>query len=215
MSNEVKAKTTAKTGRSGSARATGNASASGRASEPRARLLRTASELFYRDGIHSVGVDRIVDAAGVTRATFYRHFPGKEDLVQAYLEGEDATLRHAFEGLAGLDAEQSLEAVIQAIADDVTRNHTRGCPFINASAEYPDAASPVRVTVKNHRDWFRATLSGILAAAGRANPDEQAGALVLLRDAALVGGYLDGPDTIREVFIATARMVAGLSQPRR
>ena len=180
------------------------------ASEARARLLTTASELFYRDGIHSVGVDRIVDAASVTRATFYRHFPSKEDLVQAYLEGEDAWLRGAFEGLKGLEPEQALEAVIQAIADDVTRNHTRGCPFINASAEYPDAASPVRMTVKNHRDWFRATLRDTLAAAGRTNPDEQAGALVLLRDAALVGGYLDGPDTIREVFISTARTVAGL-----
>ncbi len=180
-------------------------------SEARTRLLTTASELFYRDGIHSVGVDRIVDAASVTRATFYRHFPSKEDLVQAYLENEDTLLREAFVGLEGLPPEAALEAVIQAIADDVTRNHTRGCPFVNASAEYPDAASPVRVTVKNHRDWFRATLRDTLAAAGRTDPDEQAGALVLLRDAALVGGYLDGPDTIRTVFISTARAVAGLS----
>ena len=184
-----------------------------RVSEARERLLRTASELFYRDGIHSVGVDRVVETAGVTRATFYRHFPGKEDLVQAYLQREDEALRDAFAGLGELDGETALEAVIQGIADDVTRNHTRGCPFINASAEFPDAASPVRQTVAKHRDWFRSTLAATLESAGRDNVAQRAGALVLLRDAALVGGYLDGPDTIRETFIDTSRTVAGLGKP--
>ena len=182
-------------------------------SEPRERLLSTASKLFYREGIHSVGVDRIVDAAKVTRATFYRHFPGKEDLVTAYLGAEDAALREQFtSAFATIDnPEGVLEAVIYGIADDVTRNHTRGCPFINASVEYPDAASPVRQTVRSHRDWFAATLEQALVAAGRENPAERARALVLLRDAALVGGYLDGADTIRDTFIATAKNVADLS----
>jgi AcrR family transcriptional regulator len=182
-------------------------------SEPRERLLATASELFYREGIHSVGVDRIVDAAKVTRATFYRHFPGKEDLVTAYLGVEDTTLREQFaEAFASIDSPEGvLEAVIEGIADDVTRNHTRGCPFINASAEYPDASSPVRQTVRSHRDWFAATLEQALIAAGRENAAERARALVLLRDAALVGGYLDGADTIRDTFISTSKTVAGLS----
>jgi AcrR family transcriptional regulator len=187
-----------------------------RTSDARERLLRTASELFYREGIHSVGVDRIVAEGAVTRATFYRHFPGKEDLVVAYLESEDAALRGEFaaaaEHLGSIDAgpEEMLEAIIQGIADDVSRNHTRGCPFINASAEYPDPSSAVRQTVAEHRAWFRGTLEGALAAAGRDDAAERAGALVLLRDAALVGGYLDGPDTIRETFVRTARQVAGL-----
>ena len=182
-------------------------------SEPRERLLSTASELFYREGIHSVGVDRIVDAAKVTRATFYRHFPGKEDLVKAYLDVEDSALREQFaNAFAAIDdPEGVLEAVIYGIADDVTRNHTRGCPFINASAEYPDASSPVRQTVRSHRDWFAATLEEALVSASRENTAERARALVLLRDAALVGGYLDGADTIRDTFIATAKNVAGLS----
>lgn len=187
-------------------------SATTRPSAARDRLLATASEIFYRDGIHSVGVDRIIDAAGVTRATFYRHFPGKEDLVRAYLEAEDASLRAQFAAAAdlGLSPDELLEAIIGAIADDVSLHHTRGCPFINASAEYPDATSPVRRTVKSHRDWFRQQLFDALSAAGRDNAAERAGALVLLRDAALVGGYLDGPDTIRATFIDTARTVAGL-----
>ena len=181
-------------------------------SEPRDRLLRTASELFYREGIHSVGVDRIVADAGVTRATFYRHFPGKENLVEAYLSWEDAALRGMFAEAAThvSSPEEMLEAVIQGIAEDVSRNHTRGCPFINASAEYPDATSPVREIIRDHRGWFRGILQDALTAAGRDDAQERAGAIVLLRDAALVGGYLDGPDTIRQTFIRTARLVAGL-----
>lgn len=183
-----------------------------RTSEPRERLLSTASALFYREGINSVGVDRIVDAAKVTRATFYRHFPGKEDLVTAYLQSEDAALRDQFTAAFATigDPEGVLEAVIYGIADDVSRNHTRGCPFINAAAEFPDVTSPVRLTVRSHRDWFAATLEQALTAAGRTDAAERARALVLLRDAALVGGYLDGPDTIRDTFIATAKTVAQL-----
>ncbi len=179
-------------------------------SEARERLLRTASELFYAEGIHAVGVDRIVEQAGVTRATFYRHFPSKEDLVQAYLGREDDLLRGAFAGIDGLPPAQQLEGAIQGIADDISRNHTRGCPFINASAEYPDAASPVRQLIAGHREWFRSTLEGALSAAGHADAAERARALVLLRDAALVGGYLDGPDSMRDTFISTARTVAGV-----
>jgi len=184
-----------------------------RSSEPRERLLRTAQQLFYREGIHAVGVDRLVAEAGVTRATFYRHFPSKEHLVEAYLEAEDAALKAAFAtaGESGVQGRDLVELVIQAIADDVERNHTRGCPFINASAEYPDADSQVRRRVAAHRTWFRSTLEHVIAGAELDDPVEKAGALVLLRDAAMVGGYLDGAEVIRPTFVRTARLAAGLA----
>ncbi|AYF98542.1 TetR/AcrR family transcriptional regulator [Protaetiibacter intestinalis] len=182
-------------------------------SEPRERLLRTASELFYREGIHSVGVDRIVSEAGVTRATFYRHFPSKEDLVEAYLGLEDARLREAFDAAEAStdDPRQRLELVIDGLAADVERNHTRGCPFINAAAEYPDADSGVRRTVDAQRGWFRGVLENLLTASGAPDPARAAGELVLLRDAALVGGYLDGWERVRPAFLDAARHAAGLS----
>ena len=180
-------------------------------SEPRERLLRTASDLFYREGIHSVGVDRLVSAADVTRATFYRHFPGKEDLVDAYLQEEDAYIRGMFAGVADIDdPRQRLELLIAGLAADIQSRHTRGCPFINASAEYPDPASAVRKTVAGHRAWFRATLEHLLAEAGSADAEERAGELVLLRDAAMVGGYLDGWAGIERSFTTAARRAAGL-----
>lgn len=183
-----------------------------RASAARERLLATAGELFYREGIHSVGVDRIVGEAGVTRATFYRHFPSKEDLVEAYLGVEDAHIRAAFEAAEATGGEppELLSLVIEGLADDVARHHTRGCPFINAAAEYPDAASGVRRTVAVHRDWFRSSLEHLLVSAGAPDPVAAAGELVLLRDAAMVGGYLDGWERVRPAFVTSARRAAGL-----
>lgn len=187
------------------------------ASAPRERLLRTATDLFYREGIHSVGVDRILAEAGVPRATMYRHFKGKEDLVEAYLAVEDQTIRGYFaaaEAAAGAGADL-LELVIDGIAEDVARYHTRGCPFINAAAEYPDPDSPIRRLITEHRRWFRAALEQ--AAAGRTDAPEIAASLALLRDAALVGGYLDGIEYAKPAFVRAARQAAGLptgSEPR-
>ena len=181
-------------------------------SPARDRLLQTASEIFYREGIHGIGVDRILADAQVTRATMYRHFPGKEALVVAYLSGEHERLQRYFAAASAdgsATAEQLLGAVVHGIADDVATNHTRGCPFINAAAEYPDASSPVREVIAEHRGWFRATLRAVAADAGVGDPDGVADSLVLLRDAALVGGYLDGPEHVRESFVRTAGAVVG------
>lgn len=184
-------------------------------SEPRERLLRTATRLFYEEGIHGVGVDRVLAEAGVTRATMYRHFPGKEALVVAYLEHEDAVIRGLFaaaaEEAAARDAapDELLGLVIDGVAEDATRLHTRGCPFINASAEFPDADGPVRAVVRQHREWFRGTLTALATAAGAPDPAATAAGLVLLRDAMLVGNYLDGQDVAAD-FRSTARAVAGL-----
>ena len=116
------------------------AAASPRHSPAKKRLLDAATDLFYSEGIHSVGVDRIIEAAGVTRATMYKQFDGKEGLVLAYLRGEDERLRMLFTAASAAtsDPDALLELVIAGIEQDIRERHTRGCPFINAAAEYPD-----------------------------------------------------------------------------
>jgi AcrR family transcriptional regulator len=172
----------------------------------RQRLLEAATTLFYEQGIHSVGVDRIIEEAGVTRATMYKQFAGKEGLVLAYLNEEDAQLRGLFTAAstASNDPDVLLELVIEGIATDIRERHTRGCPFINAAAEYPDAG-PVRDLIAEHREWFRSTLEQLAAGASLQSPADVAASLVLLRDAALVGGYLDGQDRVAPAFERTAR----------
>jgi len=180
--------------------------AASRPSSARQRLLEAATDLFYNEGIHSVGVDRIIEEAGVTRATMYKQFAGKEGLVLAYLEGEDAGLRALFAQAAQAsdDPDVLLDLVVAGIEQDIRDRHTRGCPFINAAAEYPDEG-PVRELIADHREWFRETLRQLAVGAGLRDPEGVAASLVLLRDAALVGGYLDGQDRVGPAFARTAR----------
>lgn len=188
--------------------------ASTRPSAARQRLLDAATTLFYGDGIHTVGVDRIIEAAGVTRATMYKQFDGKEGLVLAYLAGEDAQLRDFFAqaSTASDDPLVLLDLTIAGIEQDIRERHTRGCPFINAAAEYPDQG-PVRELIADHREWFRSTLRALADAAGLADAEDVAASLVLLRDAALVGGYLDGEDRVAPAFARTARGVISAHLP--
>ncbi|MGN7948731.1 TetR/AcrR family transcriptional regulator [Microbacterium sp. 22215] len=183
--------------------------ASKRPSAARTRLIDSATRLFYEEGIHAVGVDRIIDEAEVTRATLYKQFGGKENLVLAYLRNEDGMLRAMFAdaGAEVTDPAQLVDAVIEGIASDIRLRHTRGCPFINAAAEYPDAAGAVRRLIDEHREWFRSTLQAAAERAGLDEPADVAASLVLLRDAALVGGYLDGEDRVAPAFARTARSV--------
>ena len=187
-----------------------------RPSPARARLIDAATRLFYEEGIHAVGVDRVIEEAGVTRATLYKQFGGKENLVLAYLGNEDEMLRAMFAeaGSAVTDPDDLLVAVIDGIAADIRQRHTRGCPFINAAAEYPDADGAVRRLIDEHREWFRATLQAVADAAGLERPEEVAASLVLLRDAALVGGYLDGENRVAPAFERTARAVIDAHRAR-
>ncbi|RBY88787.1 TetR family transcriptional regulator [Blastococcus sp. TF02A-26] len=184
----------------------GGVTAPARPSAARERLLRTAAELFYAEGLHTVGVDRIVGAAGITRATFYRHFPGKEDLVVAYLRGVDEAVRE-YVGGPPADAETAvaqLRRLTEAIGTEMCRPGFRGCPFINAAAEHPDPADPVHRAVATHRAWLTETVTRAYRTAGHADPEEAARRFVMLRDGAMVAGYLGDPAAARATLTAGA-----------
>jgi AcrR family transcriptional regulator len=178
----------------------------------RERLLDAADRLFYGHGIHAVGVDAVITEAGVTRATFYRHFPAKDELVRAYVQRRDAAVRDAAHAVLARRSPpgEALAAVVAGIDADVCRPGSRGCPFINAAVEYPDPAHPAAQAVQAHRAWFRELLVTLLTALGRPEPDADADVLVLLRDGAMVGGGLDGGD---RASAALHRAVAGLLGP--
>ncbi len=164
----------------------------------RDRLLSTATRLFYGDGLHTVGVDRLVTEAGVTRATFYRYFPSKDDLVVAYLNRVDADLRSAVAAAtAGAGPAEAVESLVGLIGRTICAPGFRGCHFINAAAEYPDPAHVVRQSVQQHRAWFRATVTEFAVAAGHPDPGYAASVLVLAHDGALAGAELDDPVQVR------------------
>ncbi len=172
-------------------------------SEARLRLLATASRIFYAEGIHAVGVDRIIAEAKVTRATFYRHFPGKEDLVLAYLESADQAIRHQITSAvtSGAPAGDAIRSVASAIADGIRSPGFRGCAFLNAVAEYPDPGHPVHQAVLAHRQWFLDTINALMTTLRAAGAEPAAQLFVMLRDGAMAAGCLFDPDRICETFL--------------
>lgn len=174
----------------------------GRPSEARSRLLDTATRLFYSEGIHSVGIDRIVGEAQVTRATLYRHFPGKEELVLAYLGGVDRAIRApAEEAAAGLPPVEAILAISRSIAQGIQSQGFRGCAFLNAAAEYPDPESPVRKAVIAHRQWFLDTVTGLLAQIREDGAEPAGRHFVMMRDGAMAAGCLFDPELISDTFL--------------
>jgi AcrR family transcriptional regulator len=170
-------------------------------SEPRERLLATASALFYAEGIGSVGVNRIVSESKVTLATLYRHFPGKDDLVVAYLRSVHDAIAARMEELAGRrEGEELVRAIGKEVAAEIGRPGFRGCAFINAASEFEDAASPVRRVVADHRAWYFDAVRAAFAQAGHQLPGNAARHFLMLRDGAMTAGYLDGTTIARRTF---------------
>jgi AcrR family transcriptional regulator len=177
--------------------------ARGQVSEARSRLLETATRLFYAEGIHSVGIDRVVAEARVTRATLYRHFPGKEELVVAYLQAvHQADRDQVGEALGSRQpAVDILRAIAKSIADGIQSAGFRGCAFLNAVAEYPDPEHPVHKTVLAHREWFLRTITDLLSQVGETPPELAGRHFVMLRDGAMAEGCLADPVEVCDTFL--------------
>ncbi|GJF27183.1 MULTISPECIES: TetR family transcriptional regulator [Streptomyces] len=175
----------------------------GSTSAARARLLGAAIRVFYAEGIHSVGIDRVIAEAQVTRATLYRHFTGKEDLVLAYLDQADRGIRAGVEAARAGERSPAdgVRAVGRFITDGIQSPGFRGCAFLNAAAEYPDPAHPVHRAVLAHRQWFLGTVTELLAQVGDTPADEDARRFVMLRDGAMAAGCLFDPKLISETFL--------------
>ena len=171
-------------------------------SAARERLLETAARIFYAEGINTVGVNRIVEEAGVTLATFYRHFPSKQDLVLAYLQRVHDDF--ASRATVAQEAAKHPRDVLSKIADNITAQlldpRFRGCAFINAASEFQDPDGPVLRAVLTHRAWFYALIRDTFAAAGHTQPDLAARHYVMLRDGATTAGHLGNPSQARETF---------------
>ncbi|WP_214323704.1 TetR/AcrR family transcriptional regulator [Nonomuraea sediminis] len=175
---------------------------------PRERLVRAASRLFYYEGVRAIGVERLIAEAGVTKATFYRHFASKDDLVLAYLLSKDAYYRAVAEPLAaGHPPEEAIDLIFEAIAEHARERGFRGSPFMNAAAEYPDAAHPVRRLVASHRDWTRALFQELLTRVDHADPESAAGALLMLYDGAMAAGYLDDTTAAHKTLLDAVRLI--------
>ena len=171
-------------------------------SAARERLLDTAARIFYAEGINTVGVSRIVDEARVTLATFYRHFPSKQDLVLAYLQSvhDDFVGRAAAAEETAEDPSDVLRSIGHNITAQLLEPGFRGCAFINAASEFEDPDGPVMRAVLTHRAWFHDLVRDTFASAGHPRPDLAASRYVMLRDGATTAGHLGDPSQARDAF---------------
>ncbi|WP_052397820.1 TetR/AcrR family transcriptional regulator [Streptomyces sp. NRRL F-5123] len=175
----------------------------GRVSKARERLLSTAGQLFYAEGIHTVGVDRLVAEAKVTNATFYRHFRSKEDLAVAYIGSVDHAIRTQIGTLTAAEAppDAILRGIGASLVEQIRSPGYRGCAFLNAAAEFPDPQHPVHRAVVQHRDWFLKTITGLFAEITTESADHAGRHFVMLRDGAMSAGYLGDPVLAGETLL--------------
>jgi AcrR family transcriptional regulator len=178
-----------------------------RPSAARERILEAAFALFYARGIRAVGVDLIIAESGVAKATFYKHFPAKDDLVVAYLDKVDGVWTgqlHQAAAAAGPDPADQLVGLFDALRTACRRDGYRGCAFINAAAESQPGTAVHDRTVA-HKTAVLSWVRGLAEQAGARDPDSLARSLTLLLDGGLASGSLDaGPDA-PEAAKASAR----------
>lgn len=156
---------------------------------PAQRLLDAASALFVKEGIRAVGIERILSRADAARASLYQSFGSKDALVVAYLEQQDEGDRAKYtrEAARLQDPLDRILLVFGLAAKSAKGRDFRGCLFLNALTEFPDARHPVNRAVSRHRAWLEGTWAGELTAAGLADPGPTVAQLVLLYDGGLAG----------------------------
>lgn len=179
-------------------------------------ILQTASELFYCQGIKSTGVDAIVKAAGTTKMSLYKYFPSKDDLVLAHLSKSRAAMLAQLQIEIEAQADtpkQKLLAIFDMFAKLVKSPDFRGCPFINAAAEFAVENNPVQQAAAEFYAEFRKLLANLAVLAGIANAEQLAGQLVLLIAGAIVDEQMHRHTGAMQNAQAAAKILIDNSQP--
>jgi AcrR family transcriptional regulator len=169
----------------------------------RERILLTAHDLFYRQGIRATGVDQLIAASGVAKLSFYRHFPGKNDLVRAFLtyrhESWMAWFRDALQRHGG-----QARSLAPAMAEWLGDPAFRGCAFINSVGELGDELPDVRAMAMRHKADMEAAIAALLPPSRRRKRLAQA--LAVAVDGAIIRAQIDGaPDAALAALETTRR----------
>jgi AcrR family transcriptional regulator len=159
----------------------------------RERLLAAANELFYEEGVNTVGIDRIIERAGVAKASLYNTFGSKDALVRAYLlarhEARRTRILQRIEALP--DARAKLLGIFDEMHDRATQPGFKGCAFVRASAE-TRAGSCVKAVCEESRAWLLELLRTLARDSGARDPQALARQLMVLYDGAAVAAQMDG-----------------------
>jgi AcrR family transcriptional regulator len=167
------------------------------------RILHVASELFYQEGIRAVGIDRIIAESAVAKASFYRNFATKDDLVVAFVEQ-----RHAISMARFTDAKsrypnlpkEQLHYIFSRMAVRMKQPDFRGCPFMNTIVEFPSPQHPGHLAAVASRDESWTQVTQIVKEAGAKDPDGLSAQLAILYYGALIMAYIQKANYDTEPF---------------
>jgi AcrR family transcriptional regulator len=181
----------------------------------RERLLAAANELFYEEGVHTVGIERVLERAGVAKASLYTTFGSKDELVRAYLEARaERRRRRISERIARHDDPRARILSIFELMGELAAEPTfRGCAFYNASAEGPRKETKTTRVGTDQRSWTRALFTELARDAGAADPEGVARQLVLLYDGAMVGASMDRDPSAPAVARQMAEVLLDAAAP--
>lgn len=176
------------------------------------RILDTACQLFYAEGVRAVGIDLIIERAQIAKTSLYRYYRTKDDLVAAFLEREDREFWQQWDEAAAPhplgatpDAAAELDALLAWVGERVARPGYRGCPQLNVAAEFADPAHPARAISAAHRLEQKRRLAALCKRMGLKKPEVTASQLSLLIDGAFSSGSLLLGDSAGKVLRAAAR----------
>ncbi len=183
------------------------------------RIKQSARELFYREGIRAVGVDAIVEQAGVTKPSLYRSFPSKDELAAAYLRDYEAAFWERFDAAVAAhpgDPRAQLRAFLTPVATRAAKHGYRGCGLTNAAVEYPEPGHPARLVAEANKHALRRRLAEMAAEMGAADPETLGDGLLLLIEGAYVSGQLFGKGgPARAVAAVADRLIAASLKDER
>ena len=164
-----------------------------RGNNVRGKILDTASDLFYRMGVRAVGVDLVIEKAGVAKASLYRHFATKDDLIAAFLAKKDKDFWETWDRVSQQhndNAATELNAHLEWIGERAGQFNYRGCAQLNAAAEFPESNHPARKIARSHKHEMRRRLKNLSDRLKVDDPDELAGQLAVLINGAFVSSQL-------------------------
>jgi AcrR family transcriptional regulator len=159
----------------------------------RERILATAGDLFYREGIRAIGIDTVVEQSGVSKTSLYRVFDSKDALICAFAAEKDQLFWAWWDGVEEQhtdDPRALLNALLSGIAKRIAHPAFRGCPFLNLVTEFPDDSHPGRVIARNNKEELRARLVTIVARLGVSDPNRTASQIALIINGAYVTGLI-------------------------
>jgi AcrR family transcriptional regulator len=158
---------------------------------PREKILSVAGPLFYREGYRAVGVDRVIAEAGVAKATFYKHFPAKDDLIVAWIERAEATSVPSF---PAADSPAPLFDYVDHLINIAKQHWCLGCTYQGTAAEFPDPSHPAHAAALGVKRRTLATLQERAKMQGAKHPKATAESIYLLLEGVWSSVRMFGPD---------------------